>query len=254
MGPTLGPLFGGLIVQNLGWRWVFWILTIVCGVNTIIGYFFLKESYAPVILQARKEEREQDEGGKFRIPNQDDRPFSTKLLSSMQRPIKILFTQPIVLIMATYQAIIFGTMYTLYTNFEGIYGGDYGFSTTKVGLMYLGPGVGFFIAVWFFVPRIDSIYNTLTEKNHDEPKPEFRLPLANIGAVLTPISLFCFAWTVELHTHWILPVLSSAFFGVGQILIFSTVQNYYIDSFSKYAASASFLHIHSCQRLDRMIN
>jgi MFS family permease len=45
-GPTLGPLFGGLIVQRLGWRWRFWILTIVCTVNTLGGYLFLIETYA----------------------------------------------------------------------------------------------------------------------------------------------------------------------------------------------------------------
>lgn len=35
-----------------------------------------------------------------------------------------------------------------------------------------------------------------------------------------------------------MPLLSTVFFGLGQITILNTVQNYYIDSFSKYAASA----------------
>ena len=140
--------------------------------------------------------------------------------------------------MALYQAILFGTSYTLFTNFDDIWGKGYGFNSTKVGLMYLSPGIGFFIAAWFLVPKIDNIYNYLTERNHGEAKPEFRLPLANIGAVLLPISLFWFAWTVEYHVHWFATILSLVFFGIGQILIFNAVQNYYIDSFAKYAASA----------------
>ncbi|KAI4214215.1 MAG: hypothetical protein LQ351_003300 [Letrouitia transgressa] len=238
LGPTIGPLLGGIIVESLGWRWLFGFLAIVCTVNTIIGYVFLRESYAPTILEHRKRKYEENDGGVYRIVGQDDRPFSTKLADSMQRPLKILFTQPIVFTMATWQAILFGTTYSLYTNFQGIYGDMYGFSTTQVGLMYLGPGVGYFFAVWFIVPKIDTIYNNLTGRNNDKPKPEFRLPLANIGAVLIPTSLFWFAWTVQYGLHWFIPLLSTVFFGIGQITILNTVQNYYIDSFEKYAASA----------------
>ena len=172
------------------------------------------------------------------MAGQDDRPFKEKLAHSMARPLRILFTQPIVLTMAVYQAILFGTTYSLYTNFQAIYGDLYGFNTTQVGLMYLGPGLGFLIAVWFIVPRIDTVYNSLARKNNGEAKPEYRLPLANIGAVLIPLSLFWFAWTVQYKVHWTVPLLSTLFFGIGMITILNTVQNYYIDSFSKYAASA----------------
>jgi preprotein translocase subunit SecY len=55
---------------------------------------------------------------------------------------------------------------------------------------------------------------------------------------LIPISLFWFAWTVEYHVHWFITIFSTFFYGVGQVAIFNAVQNYYIDSFENYAASA----------------
>ncbi|KAI8939840.1 hypothetical protein NX059_003578 [Plenodomus lindquistii] len=243
LGPTLGPLFGGIIVQRLGWRWVFWIMTIVCSVNTLAGYFFLRETYAPLILSCKKAEYEaqgsDDEwhGKNYTYEGEDTRPLKTKLVDALKRPPKI-FMQPIVAVMAIYQALIFGTTYSIYTNMQPIYQDEYGFDTEKVGLLYLGPGLGFLVAVWFLVPRIDTVYKYLAARNHDNAKPEFRLPLANIGSVLIPVSLFWFAWTVEKHVHWFATISSTFFYGIGQVMILNTTQNYFIDSFEKYAASA----------------
>ena len=51
----------GQHVQRLGWRWIFWVLTIVCAANTLAGFFFLRETYAPVLLAWRKQRKEQEE-------------------------------------------------------------------------------------------------------------------------------------------------------------------------------------------------
>jgi multidrug resistance protein len=241
LGPTLGPLFGGFIVQRLGWRWVFWIMTIVCCVNTLAGYFFLRESYTPILLQRKKADYEKEssewDDTKYTYEGEDNRPMRQRLVESLKRPPKI-FAQPIVATMAVYQALVFGTTYSIYTNMQPIYSDLYDFDTEKVGLLYLGPGLGFLFAVWFLVPRIDTVYKKLTAKNNDKAKPEFRLPLANIGAIFIPMSLFWFAWTVEKHAHWFATISGTFFYGIGQVMILNTTQNYFIDSFEKYAASA----------------
>jgi len=90
----------------------------------------------------------------------------------------------------------------------------------------------------FLVPRIDTVYNALAQRNDGKARPEFRLPLANIGAVFIPVSLFWFAWAVQAHTHWAVSIAATFFYGIGQVMILNPVQNYYIDSFEKYAASA----------------
>lgn len=238
LGPSLGPLFGGLIVTHLSWRWIYWVLAIVCTFNTTIGFLFLRETYAPVLLKWRKERLMQEQGGKYFFDGEDNRPISARLRQSLKRPI-VIFIQPIVLVMSLYQALIFGTTYSIFTNLQKIFGEmPYDFNSEKVGLLYLAPGIGFLFAVWFLVPKIDTIYNRLTEKNNGKAMPEYRLPLSNIGAALLPVSLFWFAWTVEYRLHWAVCMSSTIFYGLGQVLIFNTVQNYYIDSFSKYAASA----------------
>lgn len=206
LGPTLGPLLGSIILSNLDWPWLFWILLIICSVDIVGAIFFLRETYVPVLLSERKKELERSKGGKYYFEGEDDRSLKEKLAQAVQRPIRILFTQPIVLTMASYQALLFATAYSLYTQFESIYGEGYGFSTLQVGLVYLGPGLGFLTAVWFLVPRIGTVYNSLTKKHNGESKPEYRLPIANVGAILIPISLFWFAWAVQFHIHVSIPI------------------------------------------------
>ncbi|KAF2636674.1 MFS general substrate transporter [Massarina eburnea CBS 473.64] len=241
LGPAIGPLFGGITVQRLGWRWIFWILTIICFVNTLAGYLFLRETYAPAILSRLKRKFEdtnrEEDATNYRFEGEDSRPLGKKILSSLCRPPKI-FAQPIVATMAIYQALLFATTYSIYTNMQEIYQKGYGFDTEQVGLLYLGPGLGNLFAVWFLVPRIDTVYKRLTAKHNEKAIPEYRLPLANIGAVLVPVSVFLFAWAVEYQIHWFASIAPTFFFGVGMVMILNCTQNYYIDSFEKYAASA----------------
>jgi predicted MFS family arabinose efflux permease len=77
----------------------------------------------------------------------------TKILNSFKRPLKIL-SHPIVMTMSLYQALIFGTTFSIYTNMQDIYGGDYRFDTEQVGLLFLGPGLGFLTAVWFLFLKL----------------------------------------------------------------------------------------------------
>jgi MFS family permease len=121
LGPAIGPILGGLIITRLGWRWVFWILTIICFFNTTVGYVLLRETYAPVLLNKRKMQLLSKHGYDPSSPQaktgyyfngEDDQPLSIKLVNSLKRPY-VIFVQPIVLTMSIYQAIIFGTTYSI---------------------------------------------------------------------------------------------------------------------------------------------
>lgn len=117
-----------------------------------------------------------------------DKPLMSLVASNSTRAAKLLLTQHSIMNMSAYQALIFASMYSLYTNYSQIWS-MYGFSTAQIGLAYLGPATGFLTVAVLVVPYIDKIYEGLKEKHGGEGKPEYRLPLGNIGAVLLPISL-----------------------------------------------------------------
>ncbi|KAF2173912.1 hypothetical protein M409DRAFT_62131 [Zasmidium cellare ATCC 36951] len=241
LGPTIGPLLGGLIVGGTGsWRWLFLLTGGLAGLATVVGYFCLFETRAVTLLLERKRALERENPGKrYVVEGTTDQGLLEKIKGNSTRAVKILTTQPIVSTMSLYQALVFSSMYSLYSQYTSIWSAPpYEFSKKQIGLTYLGPAVGFIICAVFIVLFIDKVYSALAERNGDEGQPEYRLPMANVGAVFLPISLFWFGWAVEKNAPWPVPVLATMLFGASQVSIFNCVQTYYIDAYETNAASA----------------
>ena len=54
IGPVIGPIAGNFITySHLGWRWTMWITAIFAYAISILAFFALPETYAPVLLKAK---------------------------------------------------------------------------------------------------------------------------------------------------------------------------------------------------------
>ncbi|KJY00361.1 MFS multidrug transporter like protein [Zymoseptoria brevis] len=240
LGPCIGPLLGGLLVGSLHWRWVFWLSMLFAGLTTIICFFFLYETRAQSILEMRKSHLSKKHPDmSYTVEGTSDKSIFSKMASNSTRAIKILTTQPIVLTMSIYQALVFSSMYTLYSQYTTIWSSaPYEFTKSQIGLAYLGPALGFVFTSIFIILFIDRLDNWLVERHNDDAQPEYRLPMANVGAIFLPVSLFWFGWTVDKGLPWPVPLAATLLFGGAQVSIFNTVQTYYIDAYESNAASA----------------
>ncbi|KAI0102652.1 cycloheximide resistance protein [Nemania sp. FL0031] len=249
LGPIIGPIAGGFLSNAKGWRWNFWLLAIISGFITIVMVFVMKESYAPVLLQ-RKTERLRKETGNQLLRSKLDVGLSPSdfFKRSAVRPVKMFIYSPIVSIMALYTALTYGYLYVQFTTMTEVFQDQYGFSTALVGLSFIGLGVGSFIGVIIYSATSDKYISKKAaeaDKLADETgtekkgmKPEYRLPLLPVGAIFIPIGLFIYGWTAEKKVHWIVPIIGTAFGGIGNILVFFSIQTYLVDAFTIYAASA----------------
>lgn len=77
--------------------------------------------------------------------------------------------------------------------------------------------MGFTLAILFGIPQIDKQYRRLTAKNDGVPMPEFRLPVANVGAVCIPVSLLWYGWSVQAHTYFLVPIIGT--FPIPAVLV-----------------------------------
>lgn len=240
LGPAIGPIAGGYIVQNTTWRWCFWSTSIFTAVVQCFGFFFLQETYAPKLLAWRRDKL-QKETGNMDLHTEHDSPDKTLLNTlriAMKRPFILLGTQPIVQILALYMAYLYGMMYLVLSTFPMLWTQRYHQSEGTGSLNFIAMGLGFFLGAQTCAPLMDRIYRRLKKRNNGVGKPEFRVPMMIPASLLVPIGLFWYGWSAQATVHWIVPDIGAVFFCFGSIVGFQCIQTYIVDAYTRYAASA----------------
>lgn len=243
LGPVIGPVAGGYLVAGRGWRWVFWVITIIGGFFALISFLFLRETY-PTVLLKRKTQRLIKETGNTNLRSKRDTGESVQQLwiRSIKRPTKLLLFSPIVLATSLYAGVVYGYQYLMFSTFTYVFQEQYGFTTNSVGLTFLGIGIGSLLGLFAIGAVSDRMVKAKSKPRPDTPsgtmQPEYRLPPLVVGAFFIPAGLFLYGWSAQYKTHWIVPIIGTAFIGIGNIAVFMCIVSYLVDAFTTYAASA----------------
>ncbi|KAI5364045.1 Putative major facilitator superfamily, MFS transporter superfamily [Septoria linicola] len=240
LGPVIGPIAGAYLSAATDWRWTFWVITIAYGICTIAHALFCRETFS-VTLLASKTKRLRKETGNNNLRSAQDDGLTTQARFSraMIRPFKLLLFSPIVSLMAIYAAFVYGVLYLLYTTFTFVFTEYYSFTPSNVGLTYLGSGIGMFIGLFLIGGASDKMLKAKAAKNDGELKPEYRLLILMYTGWLVPCGLFVYGWTTEYRIQWAVPLFGTLLFGVGIIAALICIQQYVIDAYTLYAASAT---------------
>lgn len=151
---------------------------------------------------------------------------------------KILFTEPIAMLLNLYIALIYGLLYLWFESFPIVFGEIYGFSIGIEGLAYIGILVGVLLSLAGFSIYVKYYVNPrMNEQGYLLPV-ERRLVPAFITSFAIPICLFMFGWTSRPDTLWIVPVIATGFFAIGIFLAFQSVITYLVESYQENAPGA----------------
>ena len=243
-GPLFAPILGGIVGERWNWRATLWVLVIYGGqyTRTFFGIALLTQLEAltwiliffclPETLKSTKDLSEAAEVESV-TPERTSRPplSRTSTKQSVQQtskryvrmtrmllidPLKIFayLKYPAVSLTIYYASVTFGALYVL--NISITYSFErppYEFTTLILGLLYIPNSVGYVLASivggrWMdYIMKREAIKANRVHEGKLVYQPEDRMrENAWLGAIIYPVSLMWYGWTVEKGVFWLAPV------------------------------------------------
>ncbi|KAI9845556.1 MAG: hypothetical protein M1837_004653 [Sclerophora amabilis] len=240
VGPVAAPIIGGFVTESyLGWRWSQYISAILGFFFCALAVLFLPETFAPVILQRRARKiRLETRNWAMHAEVEEKEVITLKLIVEkyLTRPYRMLFSEPILLLLALYVGLAYGILYLFFTAFPISFQEQRGWSEGVGGLPFLSITIGVILGGLLNTYHTKTNYaRALLAGKHT---PEMRLPPMIIGGLLLPPGLFWWAWTSSPSiTPWP-QIIAGVPAGMGILLILVNGLNYIVDVYKINAASA----------------
>ena len=204
-GPFLAPAVGGFLVDNVNWRWTQYLAAIMAFSSLALEIFFLEETYPPVILVGKASRLRKDTKNWAIHAKQEEVEVDLADLvrKNLTRPLRLLFTEPIALLLSVYTAFIYGLLYVFLTAypiaFQEIRGWNKGLGSLPLMMMVVGEFFACGLLIWQQPKYLEKL-----KANNDVNVPEWRLPPMVIGGTLYAIGLLWFGWSAyKADVHWI---------------------------------------------------
>ena len=239
MGLVTGPIYSSYMTAYAGWRWVFYVSTIVSGIG-LIASWFLHESRTAYLLDVEAKLVQESLGDKsLRIPEGHRYTLRSFAKDCLFRPLEFLVTEPIVICCAVLMTISFSLIYGLTEGLTVVYA-NFGFAESTTSSLSFIP---IFLGLLFNVlPRVYDQKLFSRYRKHKIPvRPETKVNSLKTSCPALAVGLWLFAWTVPPHAphvHWIVSMIGLVLVGYATNDLSYILFDYLTDSYGPYAASA----------------
>lgn len=259
LGPVVGPVIGGILAEFLGWRAIFWFLTILAVVYIIPFALVFPETSRNVVgdgsippqkwnmtilsyLKLRRLRKESLNNSRpSSLHSHPSRPQRPKL--SFPNPLSSvhILRDPSTLLLLLYNALIFCGFYYVLATIPPQYAKIYSFNTLQIGLSYIPFGSGCMSAAFFNGRLLDYNFRRVSKRlgvvvNRkrqsdlqnfpiEKARLQITLPLLYMMMVL----ILIYGWVLDIHGPLAVSLILLLCLGYVITSTFNTIQTLLID-------------------------
>ncbi|RYP18095.1 hypothetical protein DL765_004107 [Monosporascus sp. GIB2] len=247
VGSAIGPAIGVALLAKLAWRWTQHLVALLSLFNLILAKLS-SDTYHQRLLR-RRYIRLGLEVAQLPTPAA---LFRGLIEVTIQRPLLMLATEPLVGLLSLYVASMFATPFVFFSSLFWVFQTNYGYTFWECSRIFYALGCG--CAVGMFIAMISTVCYRFKYLRRFQPAltpPESHMLPAMIGSVLIPAGLFWFGWTADLSVDGnLFPLAGIALFGAGNVSLFVSAVLYHQDVYLRASGpSAAAAHFFACHAL-----
>ncbi|KAI9706881.1 MAG: hypothetical protein M1820_004660 [Bogoriella megaspora] len=266
LAPAIGPTIGGLLAQYLGWRSIFWFLTIVSGSYVVVYALFMPETSRNVVddgsippsdwwvtspfqyWSARREKKRairEGRGDEFDEKEKKARELAEKRKFQFPNPLAsiLVLREKDACIVICFTALGMLVMMSSLASLPTLFGVAYGFSTFKVGLCYIPVGgAAIFAALlngkvmdWNYRRWAKKLNMPLEKKRNTDlrgfPIEKVRLQPVFFFTPLIAATYIPFGWVLQKRVNLAVPLILEFIMAYCQVSCSNCLSSLLVDLF-----------------------